>query len=78
MVSSQKKAQYDMSKTTFGTQGQNAKTVERVTGDNSSFWWKSYNIFTQIFPEFNFYVRNSLVLPTELDSLMNTKDLFQE
>jgi hypothetical protein len=37
MVSSQKKAQYDMSKTTFGTQGQNAKKRDRVTGDNSLF-----------------------------------------
>ena len=37
MVSSQKKAQYDMSKTTFGTQGQNAKKRERVARDNSLF-----------------------------------------
>ena len=30
MVSSQKKAQYDMSKTTFGTQGQNAKKEKEL------------------------------------------------
>ena len=45
MVSSQKKAQYDMSKTTFGTQGQNAKKRERVARENSLFWCKSYNFF---------------------------------
>ena len=45
MVSSQKKAQYDMSKTTFGTQGQNAKKKEKELLETIHYFDVSHTTF---------------------------------